>query len=1377
MIFQVIRAEKLAAADTSGKSDPFVKVFYDTKEIGVTARVKRNLDPKWDHTFSIALQPHGPMYVVLHIFDHDDIGSNELLGMLRVPFPAWKHHNDKQLAIESNNITDAKDIRVHDGITRLVRTPSDCVPQNDQKRTEAHRRTHSLTTGFSQSTSNASSQEAAREDIINEYESDPSSIRRIYSRRKIFASAVDAKSDEEDVACPKTYIWSSVLRGSTAKGRILCSIQFESKDFIFVGSQPYKTDIQSIFIPENPRFQQVYMHLPSHWNPEIEYQATGLNASECTSPFDCVFPWHEKILYMIEEISVTFHVNELNQGVLATMVLTNYRIWFVPYQKTKGLTHEDVHTISIGKIAKATLSMKKRSNNHMITELLLENMDAGEYRITLSPLFRFRDSVRDHSREAEIRRSKHLQHIVNEIEWLRLENSFFAPCDLTHKIVGESSGKLMDEIMEKLEGQGNEYFSQNHQEGIGASERITRTSRPLSTRRRIRYDPESEFIRQGALDHPRWRVCTLNRCYDLCSSYPSFLMVPSSLQDAQIKQAAMFRSKLRFPALTWLHPRTGASLCRSSQPNTGVLRSTNSFDKELIWAIRDAALPIGKCQNDINAVPKKTFILQIVDARPEINAKSNALTGKGHESVKQYDRQGTPTACITFMGIDNIHVVRNSFTLLAQALYDVEDSNFFNAIQKSRWLEHVCSILQGAIEVATHLERGEPVLVHCSDGWDRTSQLCSLAQVMLDPYYRTMEGFAILIEKDWCSFGHMFRKRCGHPTSDQSSPIFLQFLDAMYQLLIQFPIHFQFNELFLSMIAEAVYSSWFNTFQMNSERERQVVIGLVPSLSVWDILRAATDKYRNPLYQDLASTCSLSTSSIIFPVCRVRSMQLWCSHYQKAIGHMRVQQREIELLALLQQQDQQLSLIFEVLTLEQRIKLRMHQLQSDIAKTKRNLPHVVMPTRFGSLIVIDKEPKEAKSLQTSSVAALKVHDETTVTQSKSGGRQARRPAFSMDFCEVQSTQSSKHTENSYGKDVTESKESNGVARKARQEHSNISNLPNARRRRSAARNRSNSMRLKKGLLSFIVGGSSHTKEGKQESVQNRVKQVPEESIWPHLPSSANEAIQRLSSIFPASKEHSPPSSSSSSDQNKHCDGLKEEMHFLEDQLAFLHAEMGHKEEEACERLRAFRCYNYNIPASALINHDVLSPSRSFATWNYERRDRWNLLHRRNSEDATKKKERQSLIPRAKGGRRRGRLRSNSWSSVAVFSPQEPRDPRELDRDTLECKMDTKVDTPSDSALSTNLLTPGSVPVLRTKQIVTTNAAFRGSQPIWERDGDATCCKRCKKKFKTFYRGRHHCRCCGYVFCGRCTSNRMNLPEFGYYDVVRVCDVCYDFGEG
>lgn len=35
------------------------------------------------------------------------------------------------------------------------------------------------------------------------------------------------------------------------------------------------------------------------------------------------------------------------------------------------------------------------------------------------------------------------------------------------------------------------------------------------------------------------------------------------------------------------------------------------------------------------------------------------------------------------------------------------------------------------------------VLVHCSDGWDRTAQVCSLGSLLLDPYYRTLRGFLV----------------------------------------------------------------------------------------------------------------------------------------------------------------------------------------------------------------------------------------------------------------------------------------------------------------------------------------------------------------------------------------------------------------------------------------------------------------------------------------------------------------------------------------------------------------------------------------------------------------------------------------------------------
>ena len=122
-------------------------------------------------------------------------------------------------------------------------------------------------------------------------------------------------------------------------------------------------------------------------------------------------------------------------------------------------------------------------------------------------------------------------------------------------------------------------------------------------------------------------------------------------------------------------------------------------------------------------------------------------------------------------------------------------------------------------------------MIHCSDGWDRTSQLLSLIQIMLDPYYRTIKGFIVLIEKEWVSFGHQFAFRSGHGNfsfilakifflllkaknvnDDQKSPVFLQFLDCVHQIMTQFPLSFEFNISFLVDIAFHTYSCFFGTF-------------------------------------------------------------------------------------------------------------------------------------------------------------------------------------------------------------------------------------------------------------------------------------------------------------------------------------------------------------------------------------------------------------------------------------------------------------------------------------------------------------------------------------------------------------------------------------
>lgn len=49
-------------------------------------------------------------------------------------------------------------------------------------------------------------------------------------------------------------------------------------------------------------------------------------------------------------------------------------------------------------------------------------------------------------------------------------------------------------------------------------------------------------------------------------------------------------------------------------------------------------------------------------------------------------------------------------------------------------------LMKAAVAVVTAIEEeGRPVMVHCSDGWDRTPQIVALAEILLDPYYRSLE--------------------------------------------------------------------------------------------------------------------------------------------------------------------------------------------------------------------------------------------------------------------------------------------------------------------------------------------------------------------------------------------------------------------------------------------------------------------------------------------------------------------------------------------------------------------------------------------------------------------------------------------------------------
>lgn len=82
---------------------------------------------------------------------------------------------------------------------------------------------------------------------------------------------------------------------------------------------------------------------------------------------------------------------------------------------------------------------------------------------------------------------------------------------------------------------------------------------------------------------------------------------------------------------------------------------------------------------------------------------------------------------------------------------NIKDQNFSANIAKTKWLSYIENILQKAFDI-DFLLKERNILVHCPSGDDGSSVLCSIAQILIDPYYRTFEGFKVLIYKEWIYF-------------------------------------------------------------------------------------------------------------------------------------------------------------------------------------------------------------------------------------------------------------------------------------------------------------------------------------------------------------------------------------------------------------------------------------------------------------------------------------------------------------------------------------------------------------------------------------------------------------------------------------------------
>ncbi|XP_073978652.1 myotubularin-related protein 10-B isoform X2 [Rhodnius prolixus] len=345
-----------------------------------------------------------------------------------------------------------------------------------------------------------------------------------------------------------------------------------------------------------------------------------------------------------------------------------------------------------------------------------------------------------------------------------------------------------------------------------------------------------------------WRLSGVNHDFQMSTSLPKWLVVPSRVLDWQLSEAARHFRAGRPPLWCWSSPQ-GAALVRMA---------------DIVPTITDRVQENIMLESVRKSHPRlaQPIVLDLTKDLPsprEIHFSYNKLRELcTPEDIKQFW---------------------------------IQDQHFLSILENTKWLQFVSACLNKALAAAKTLYRDVTVVLQEVDGRDMCCVISCLTLLLVDAHFRTVHGFQSLVQREWVIMGHPFCTRLAHVYSTESnkSPVFLLFLDCVWQLLQQFPTYFQFTETYLTMLWESALVSTFDTFLFDCERDR-VIASTDPNnplilRSVWEELLTGKDApiFFNPLYNPVTSTTSPSSINFLRVRPSLPNLQIWQQCYFRHI--------------------------------------------------------------------------------------------------------------------------------------------------------------------------------------------------------------------------------------------------------------------------------------------------------------------------------------------------------------------------------------------------------------------------------------------------------------------------------------------------------------